>query len=394
MLSVRLTLAAIGLSPPAVQIENIKNNNVVIKQINIVRSDVDTKQCIRVKTVGNGVPYVNDFLKTLEILPGDQKKKFKFVIRPKSAPIGNYEVDFNFKEVFCDGIIDGEFLGDHVERTVDSQSFLVAKLTFNVTDQVFKKIQIVRAELRGSEAGRPAEFTYYVNNLGNIDTAVDQLRIKIYDSTYRELLKTFSYQNEQLSMIPALSSSQQGLALDLGLSAGHYSADFYFKVNKEVVYDVHNQRIHVLPEGSSKDLVKFEDLDINKTFFKQGEPVKLTAKVSNKSSISVLAVLVAEVRNQDQVITRLKSDPEFISAGRKGELSLSYPAYSAGDYRVDTKIEYGPYSTEAKRIVYKTGGGYPAKDYVTRYGHVFLMLLGVLGIVMIILFFQFDKAKK
>ncbi|MFH1946706.1 MAG: hypothetical protein ABIJ23_00900, partial [Candidatus Magasanikbacteria bacterium] len=340
----------LGVSPSPITRDNVSNGVRMRTRVNVVRSSaLDKDVLIEVQLQGESSRYLELTQESFIIPKGQKQAVYEFFISPQSAPNGHHEAMLLFTNK--GPVNESSQAGSSGNSGASILEAMLLGVNFIVTDNEVKEFNVSSFAVEDTEVGLPLQFSYVLENNGNVDGRIDKIEVLVVDTTdssheYRE-----TFLKEQNPLLAPGEHKEMVLFMNQTIPQGEYqfSAVFYF--NNENIFSISDRLVEVLPPGSLGQEAKFISFLTEKERYKKDELLELIGILENTGDVGLRANLYVEVRDEDDIrIDLLRSDDKFVLKGKKGEFRIQTRLSEIGLYNLKAYVEFGAGKSEYKNL--------------------------------------------
>lgn len=339
------SVLALGVSPGYISVNALRNMTQT-KTVTIFRGAED-KGDINIEVVPGGKDA--RFIKIKDnhfVLPvGTNEHEYSFDVNPGNSENGSYMSLLSFlldtgNKAFTQGA------GSRVRTGV------TVKIPTTVDGREIIDYKITRVYALDTEINMDTDVFYTIQNLGNTDWRPDKISVSFSDANDGTVVDTVDVIKDQIQpSIAGSSESDIRLSLKPKLIVGTYKVKaMFYDQNKAVGEFVSTNPFSVFPEGTLKQTGDVTSVIANKTKYKVGDKVKLTATFSNTGQVRLNARMFANINRDGEFIDLIRGQEYEIDAGQTITMDQILELSDVGKYSADVYVEYGKRKTDSKTV--------------------------------------------
>lgn len=363
-----------GISPTPILKDNLANGVRVESTVTILNSNSNKTAEIEVSVNGDGARYI-ELPEDSFLMPGNEDQhKYSFYIAPKNAPNGKHEAMLLFvkKAASSDN---GGGSGAVLQEAVG------ARVIFTVTDKEVVEVRVGDVNFDSIEVGIPLNFSYYLQNFGNVDTRLNRVELAVVDITDPEHKYEKVFTSNDLEILAPGEANNFSLSLGQTLPQGVYNASLVFYLKDEEVFRNDKIKIEVLPPGSLGQGAELVDFYSPREVYNKGELAEFFGVIKNTGDIGLQTTFFVEIYKGEQRVDLVRSKDVYILKGSDSNFKEYFRFEEYGEYSVKGYFEYGSGRTETKEILISVPE--PASSKAGSLA-LYLVISGVLLIIVVI----------
>lgn len=215
---------AFGVSPGAIEVDNLKPTSTAQVTTNISRANPSTNDEVQISVEGSGATAIILPELPLHLPQGEVSVPFTFTIQPKDLSPGTYTAQLTY--IY-------KAASDEIETNIAILPGIETKVQFTVTNEEIIAIAINSLEIIG-DSPNPT-ITYSVVNTGNVPAGATRLDINYVDVTTKQQYSE-ARSGDQLGVATPFSTQIVTLPLNTTLPPGLYQATFSFYIGDDPLY--------------------------------------------------------------------------------------------------------------------------------------------------------------
>ncbi len=336
---------AVGISPVLIEAKGLLQNSSVSRKIYLTRSNPAEEERGIAKVLGPAAKYIRLPNNGEMVLPkGMYNTAYEFFIEPGTLGKGDYTAQIQVAPMAAKGAAAGS--GSAILTGAQ------ADIHFSVVTEAVESFEIGNPVVRETEEGQILDFTYQLNNKGNVDTRPSKIDVAIRDERDPKFAYAETIDGTSLKIVKALSADTDDVPTKATLAPGSYFMKLTFFGKDKVVFTSRDMRFQVYPRGTLAQMGELSSFATDKTEYEAGEIVGFKSEFKNTGKIGMTATLDISIYQGDKRLEVLSTDPVFIGAGKSAKFDKTYRPELSGDYRAVGSVAYGANKTEEAEALF------------------------------------------
>lgn len=337
---------AVGISPVLIEAKGLLQNSSVSRKVYLTRSNPAEEERGIAKVLGPAAKYIRLPNNGEMVLPkGMYNTPYEFFIEPGTLGKGDYTAQIQVAPMAAKGAAAGS--GSAILTGAQ------ADIHFSVTTEALESFEIGNPVVRETEEGQILDFTYQLNNKGNVDTRPSKIEVTIRDERDPKFAYAETIEGSKLKIVKALTADTDDIPTKATLAPGSYFMKLKFYGGDKMVFESRDMRFQVYPRGTLAQKGELSIFETDKQEYEPGEIVGFKSEFKNTGKIGMTASLNISLYQGDKRIEVLSSDPVFIGAGKSAKFDKTYRPELAGEYRAVGSVAYGANKTEEAEVAFK-----------------------------------------
>ncbi len=338
--------AAIGISPPLVQIDSVLRGSSQTKTIDVSKEASQLNEDVAY-TVSVRTPYENavEAPEGFVIPAGESHYSYTFKINSAQAANGDYEAIFVFTETPVNAETEAtDAQTSAVSRVVEGAAAVVK---FGIGGSEIVSYQVTDLSAASIEEDDQLLMEYTINNDGNVSWRPDQIKLVFTDR--QDSAKTFVAEiaGDTLEYSEPGTNDQLSFIAPVELAQGSYIAVATFIYKDQAVATLTSQPFDVFPANTLAQTGQVVSVKANKAEYQLNENIKVDVEFENTGDTRITGILLADIYKDDSLVDYLRGEELVVDAGETTTFSHFFQFAEAGNYRIELSVEYANKKTEA-----------------------------------------------
>ena len=330
---------ALAISPSTVEVLNIPQNAAIAKNVFVGRRNPKNNERAKVTLEGPVAQYIELPKGEIMTLPqGEQSTAVPFIIKPGTLAAGTYEIKINIVTI-PDPVSTGQS-GTAGSRVVTG---VQGTIRFSVTTDVIEDFEINTVNIQETEEGQVIGFSYQLVNRGNVDARPTKIEFTATDKNDPANSYAETILNNVLKPVKALTTERMDVVTHMQPKIGRYKTNFNFYNQEKMIFHYDQLAMQIFPRGTLAQKAELIEFRPDKTEYKSGESVKLSAALKNTGQIGISAALTTEIFQKDTRVELLKTEAPFVPMGETVLLENFFTPQKGGKYSAKAYASFGPY---------------------------------------------------
>ncbi|MBI5654554.1 hypothetical protein HZC53_02815 [Candidatus Uhrbacteria bacterium] len=373
---------AVGISPVLIEAKGLLQNSSVSRKVYLTRSNPAEEEGGIVKVSGPAAQYIRLPNNGTLVLPkGMYNTAYEFFIEPGTLGAGEYTAKIQVAPTAAKGGAGGS--GSAILTGAQ------ADIRFTVTTEAVELFEIGNPVVRETEEGQILDFTYQLNNKGNVDTRPSKIELTISDEHDPKFSYAETIAGDTLKIVKALSTDSDDVPTKAQLAPGSYilKLKFYGKDTSKPVFESRDLRFHVYPKGTLAQTGELQTFVSDKKEYDGGELVGFKGAFKNTGSVGLTVTFDISIYQGDKRLEVLSTNPTFLGVGKTTNFEKTYRPPTAGDYRAVAVASFGATRSEGVEALFKVKPELPTTT-------VLPILAGGLVLLVIIILLLLRRRRK
>lgn len=327
--------AAISVSPPRVELENVPKEFAVEKKV--ILAGITPLSTVRVSKSGEGSEWISLPLGEEFTFPDTGEIAFPLTLNiPAKAPNGKYKTRIHI-------IADAPKVSQKANSAAVSSGVFV-DVSFTVSGEEVKQYSITHINIPEVEVGSPLPIILKIRNDGNVLAKPAKVDLTIKDKKKKSVL--FSDSSSKISAVEPFSSGESVATFMVDFPAELYFADVNVHKDSGIMHE-EDIPFEILEKGSmeSSGELLFLTVQDNVT-----EIAKIEASFKNTGSIGFYAMLEGEVYRDGSLVDTFTSEQVFFDKGETNDFKFFYTISKEGHHTVKASAAFIGKKSNTKEV--------------------------------------------